>query len=227
MDSNNTLLGESVGIAGTGNTFAGYQAGYSNTGSWNTFLGYKTGRSNTANYNIFIGDQAGYSNTWGYCNTYIGHASGYFASGGFENTFTGYLAGYNNTGHSNTFYGHRAGLSNNSGNENTFIGNMAGPNNVSGSGNVFIGYGAGYNETGSDKLYIDNDSSGALIYGDFSTGRVGINTTTVTRNLNINDTMRLQPRASAPASPAEGDIYMDSITHKLMVYADGSWHACW
>lgn len=244
-DANNTFVGDSAGInsGGINNTFAGYGAGSSNTGINNTFLGYLAGYSNTANYNIFIGDRAGYSNTWGYCNTYIGHAAGY-SDGGFYDTFTGYLAGYNNTGHESSFYGYRAGTSNTSGNDNTFIGSYAGQNNTSGTsntflgafagnncstgtGNVFIGFGAGYSETSSNKLYIDNDASGALIYGDFAAGRVGINTTTVTRNLNINDTMRLQPRATAPSSPAEGDIYMNSTTHKLMVYDGTIWQACW
>ncbi|MDA9018095.1 hypothetical protein N8364_03400 [Saprospiraceae bacterium] len=58
-------------------------------------------------------------------------------------------------------------------------------------------------------------------------GNVGINTTTPARSLHISDVMRLEPRASSPSSPAEGDIYMDSTTHKLMVYDGSTWQACW
>jgi hypothetical protein len=222
MDANNTLLGEGTGSGGNGNTFAGYWAGSSNTGINNTFLGYMTGRSNTANYNIFIGDRAGYSNDWGYCNTFVGHAAGYLNVGGFYNTFTGYLAGYNNTGHDSTFYGYRAGISNTSGNDNTFLGYQAGQNNNSGTsntflgasagnantggnGNVFLGYGAGYSETGSNKLYIDNDSSGALIYGDFATGRVGISLTDPTEALDVQGTARLRGIGSSTGTEVVAD----------------------
>jgi hypothetical protein len=108
------------------------------------------------------------------------------------------------------------------------MGYAAGYKNQTGGGNVFLGYKAGYNETGSNKLYIANsDVNPPLIYGDFSSGRVGIGTTAPARNLHINDVMRLQPRASAPSSPAEGDIYMNSTTHKLMVYDGTAWRACW
>jgi hypothetical protein len=36
----------------------------------------------------------------------------------------------------------------------------------------------------------------------------------------------LQPRATAPSGAAEGDIYMDSSTHKLMVHTGTAWEAC-
>ena len=224
-DANNTFVGDSAGIysGGNSNTFAGYWAGSSNTGSYNTFLGYMTGLSNTANYNIFLGDRAGYSNTAGYCNTFLGHASGYSNNVGYYNTFTGYLAGYNNVyGHDNTFSGYRAGVSNNGGANNTFIGSFTGQNNTSGTsntflgasagnncstgtGNVFIGYGAGYSETGSNKLYIDNDSSGALIYGDFSTGRVGISLTDPTEALDVQGTARLRGIGSSTGTEVVAD----------------------
>jgi len=56
---------------------------------------------------------------------------------------------------------------------------------------------------------------------------VGIGTTTPARTLHVNDAMRLEPRATAPSSPSEGDMYMDSGTHKLMVYDGTVWQACW
>ena len=47
------------------------------------------------------------------------------------------------------------------------------------------------------------------------------------QKLHINDVMRLEPRATAPTSPAEGDVYMDSTMHKLMVFDGTTWQACW
>lgn len=58
-------------------------------------------------------------------------------------------------------------------------------------------------------------------------GRVGIRTTTPQRQLHVNDVMRLEPRATAPSSPAKGDIYMDDTTNKLRVYDGTQWQDCW
>jgi hypothetical protein len=58
-------------------------------------------------------------------------------------------------------------------------------------------------------------------------GNVGIGTDSPTRKLHINDVMRLEPRSSAPLTPMKGDIYMDDITNKLMVYDGTTWQACW
>ncbi len=85
---------------------------------------------------------------------------------------------YNNTtGFFNTGYGVNALWSNTTGNKNTAIGYQAGRSST-GTGSVFLGYEAGYYETGSNKLYIANSNTSTLIYGDFSTNKVGIGTTT-------------------------------------------------
>ena len=93
-----------------------------------------------------------------------------------QNTFYGSNAGYSNTtGQDNICVGPFAGYSNATGDSNTIIGLSAGNNNT-GSGNVFLGYNAGYNETGSNKLILIIAIRPApLIYGDFSTDKVGIN----------------------------------------------------
>lgn len=57
-----------------------------------------------------------------------------------------------------------------------------------------------------------------------SSGNFGINTTLPARTLHINDTMRLEPRASAPSSPAAGDIYFDSTLSKLRCYDGTAWN---
>jgi hypothetical protein len=75
------------------------------------------------------------------------------------------------------------------------VGKSAGLNNATGHGNVFIGKEAGYNETGSNKLYIANtkDTSDVLIYGDFSTGNIGLGT------LNPNAKLEVQGAQDDPA----------------------------
>ena len=71
----------------------------------------------------------------------------------------------------------------------------------------------------------DNNFPAALYISN--NGEVGVNSSSPQRNLHINDVMRLEPRSTVPTSPSEGDIYMDAITHKLMVYDGTIWQACW
>jgi hypothetical protein len=58
-------------------------------------------------------------------------------------------------------------------------------------------------------------------------GNVGIGTDSPARTLHVNSVMRLEPIATAPTSPAKGDIYMNGTTNKLMVYDGTTWQACW
>jgi hypothetical protein len=58
-------------------------------------------------------------------------------------------------------------------------------------------------------------------------GRVGIGITNPQRTLHISDVIRLEPTLTAPSNPAEGDIYMNASTHKLMVFDGTVWQACW
>ena len=197
---NNVLIGPNAGpniTAGANNTFIGYSAGANNT---------------TGPENVFVGYQAGFSNQEGGHNISIGHMAGYFNTA-WNNTFIGWQAGFNTT----------------TGSDNIFLGAEAGFSNQTGSRNIFLGFQAGRNETGSDKLYIANgpDDAHVLIYGDFAQKNVGIGTTSPARTLHVNDVLRLEPRDSAPADPSEGDIYMDSTTHKLMVFDGTNWQACW
>ncbi len=71
------------------------------------------------------------------------------------------------------------------GNNNTFLGYQAGFSNTTGNSNIFIGFEAGYYETGSDKLYIANSRDDVLIYGDFSSSRVGIGKTSPSQELDV------------------------------------------
>ena len=172
-DLDNLFVGEGAGTNNTGNhgTFVGDQAGHNNQGSQNTFLGKAAGLLNADGFqNTFVGSNAGVSNTSGYYNTFLG-------------SFTG---GDNVTGDFNTYLGAYAG-DGTKGSENTFLGYFAGAFDTAGSGNVFLGHKAGMNENGSDKLYIANgpDTSDVLIYGDFSTGNMGLGTLMPSERLDV------------------------------------------
>lgn len=54
-------------------------------------------------------------------------------------------------------------------------------------------------------------------------GYVGVGIATPSRTLHVSDVMRLEPRATEPSSPSEGDIYMNSSVHKLMFYDGTQW----
>jgi hypothetical protein len=56
-----------------------------------------------------------------------------------------------------------------------------------------------------------------------SDGNVGIGTTNPARPLHVSDVMRLQPRASAPGSPVEGDLYVNSSDHHIYCFLNGVW----
>jgi len=60
----------------------------------------------------------------------------------------------------------------------------------------------------------------------FGNGNVGIGTNTPSQKLDINGVMHLQP-TTEPANPTEGDIYMDSSSHKLRVFDGSNWHDLW
>jgi hypothetical protein len=168
--SDNVALGLNALTAnttGTGNTGVGSLAlGSTTTGVSNTAIGYWAMRFNTTgNDNIAIGVTAMRFNTTGSQNTVIGRQSSYQNISGSGLVSIGYMAGYNSLTGNNTAIGYQAGYSS------------------TGGGNVMLGYQAGYSETGSNKLYIANSSTATpLIYGDFTSGNVGIGTN------QINDT---------------------------------------
>ena len=117
-------------------------------------------------------------------------------------TSYGYCAG--NNGKFAALFGYRAGNSNTgTGSYNTFIGAYSGYSNISGSNNVFLGYQAGYNETGSNKLYIANGSTSTLIYGDFSSKKVGIGITDPNANLDVAGIAHFSGLTS-PSTPIQG-----------------------
>lgn len=81
---------------------------------------------------------------------------------------------------------------------------------------------------------IDNDQDGITDEADEgnyklgvgTVGNVGIGTATPGELLDVAGAMHLKP-GSAPSTPDEGDIYMDSTTHKLRCYDGTTWHDLW
>jgi len=211
----NTFAGNWAGFSnssGIKNLFIGHRAGVNNSsGICNVFLGPDAGGHNTtAYYNTFVGIGTGYNTTSGGFNSYYGINSGFAMAAGSNNAFYGSNSGYwFDGGYRNTFIGAEAGrggpnddppdpngddntlvgafTSTNLENafRNTIIGAYAGFSMRTGTNNVFLGYQAGYSETGSNKLYIANSSTNPLIYGDLSTKQLGINTTSLSKTLNV------------------------------------------
>ncbi|MDP1706505.1 MAG: hypothetical protein Q8L36_01670 [bacterium] len=160
----------------------------------NLFLGYLNGVNNNISGtgsegldNIFIGYRTGNGNTTGTRNTALGSEALEYNSTGYFNTAMGSFAShYNTTGVNNSSFGYFANYQNQTGTTNSAFGAEAGYSNTSGSGNVFLGYRAGYNETGSNKLYIANSSTNPpLIFGDFSSAKIGLGTTTPAYSLHV------------------------------------------
>ncbi|GEM_PF-3005138 len=176
-----TKLGYQAGNSntGSGNSFVGYNAGFTNTtGANNTANGYLALRNNTTgNTNSAFGVSALAANSTGISNTAIGTGNLETNLTASYNTAVGaFTLDVHSTGNNNVALGYYTLGLNQFGNSNTAIGTNAGYNNI-GSGNVFLGYQAGYNETSSNKLYIANNSTTApLIYGDFASNFVAIGT---------------------------------------------------
>ena len=73
--------------------------------------------------------------------------------------------------------------------------------------------------TGSGDLAVDTDT----LFVDVSEDAVGINNNAPARALHVNDTMRLEPRATAPASPSAGDVFFNSTSTNLEFYDGTAW----
>ena len=213
--SRNTFWGYRSGTdnsTGTGNTANGaFALDFNTTGIKNAAFGYYAlTMSTTGDYNTAVGADALFNNTTGISNTAlgeytlsdnssgnfntsIGSSSLYSSTTGNYNTANGANALYwNHTGSYNTAEGSNALYSITTGSNNVGVGPFAGYTDSTGSGNVFLGFKAGYNETGSNKLYIANDSiNPPLIYGDFSTGNVGIGTNTPDARLSVGGQIKI------------------------------------
>ena len=160
--------------SGNYNIYIGYGAGQDRTGQGNTVLGTNAGSYgyNTGIDNTLIGRNAGQGR--GNYNTMLGYGAGGFNASltPTYNTFLGYDAGGSNLLLNNITIGTTSGK-NATGDYNILLGYESGRYST-GSNNIILGYQAGYNLTGSNQLIIANNSSSALVTGDFANNTFNI-----------------------------------------------------
>lgn len=156
---------------GTNNLFLGVNSGNSSAGSNNVALGTNAGQSWNASAirNTALGGDTLSSATYGYQNTAVGW-SALNQNNGQDNTAVGKAALQQTSGDFNAAVGAHSMYQLVAGSNNTAIGDHAGSNLTSGSNNIMIGRGVtAPSATGSNQLNIGN-----LIYGNLSSGYVGI-----------------------------------------------------
>ena len=142
----------------------------------NTYLGYLAGNRTTGVQNTAIG-----------ANSLTNNSTGSYNFSGGVNALLN-----NSTGANNIAAGYNALQANTTGYFNVGLGNGAGFSNIAGFGNVFLGNLSGYNETGNNNLYISNSASATpLIYGNFSTNKLGIGFTTPQTTLHSSGTISI------------------------------------
>ena len=178
----NTNLGYNTFGAGTLEHTIGNSGYYNNAFGASALYSVTTGDSNMA-----FGSYSLYALTTGYGNVAIGASTARSVTTGFYNVAIGRLAMYPNMiGDYNTAIGTRSLYSLNptvetEGRGNIAIGYKTGDNITTGSRNIIIGYDIdALSATGDDQLNIGN-----TIYGDLSSGNVGIGTTSPTSALQV------------------------------------------
>jgi len=194
----NTFVGSAAGNSTAyRQTAIGNSAGYLNKGSYQSTLGFYSGYNNTGDYQTAIGYHAGYQNTGTY-TTVVGYFAGKENSGTSQTAFGNY-AGYQNTGARQAVLGQSAGQENtgnyltalgyaagykNTGDRVTSLGYYASQNNT-GDNVVAIGYEAGKDNTDDNQFIVQHGDTTPLIQGNFSSGNVGIGTTTPNAKLEV------------------------------------------
>lgn len=83
----------------------------------------------------------------------------------------------------------------------------------------------------TDRLFTIGNGTSSISRSDamvvLKNGNTGFGTSTPQRNVHVTEAMRLEPSATAPASPSAGDMYFSSVSNKLEVYDGTVWQACW
>jgi len=166
----NTVFGNQALLSNTDgerNTAIGYWAMYGNytgggDGEDNTALGWASlGNSSAGSRNTALGTSALTTNSIGHNNVAVGYQSLVENAAGSANVAVGYQAGFEING----------------GNNNILLGYRAGNNITTGSNNVIIGNDIEALPAGSNQMVIGAPD---LLYGDLTTKRIGIGTTTPT-----------------------------------------------
>jgi len=171
-------VGSNLGIGG--NVFASLTTGETNVAVGRNNLQYLTIGIN----NVAIGVQALRNNVSGNYNVAIGGGAMYssFGISSSNNTAIGNLALYaSTTGGNNVAIGSDAGKSVTTGANNVIIGESCSENLETGSNNIMIGFNITTPANGTSN-YV---RIGSLLYGDQSTGNLGISTTTIISKLNF------------------------------------------
>ena len=171
--------------------------------SANTVYGFN-GSFGDASGNVYIGVEAGNPYTLlatsaNSNNTFVGKQAGQSTTGLVNSVLIGYRAGATSTTTSSNSVSIGA-TSKSAGNSNVFIGYAAGTS--TGSNNIFIGPGVtNGGSAASNKLLIGSGASAALIVGDLTNNRLGINlsslsTTTPSLALDVNGYTRIGTNAN-------------------------------
>lgn len=163
----------------------------------NLYLGFKAASISDSYNSVVIGALA----------MQKASTSGNNISIGFQSMFS------NETGGHNVSIGTGALAANIHGGSNVAIGSLSGYKST-GSGNVFLGFQSGYAEQGNNKFVLNNDANRTpLIYGDFETGRLGVNTTdlknifTIKSNLANSSGLRFASLTNqSPAAASNGKV---------------------
>jgi len=215
--------------SGGQNSFIGFESGYSNTGGTNnTFVGYYSGRGSTGWGNSFLGAHVARYNTSGAHNSYFGSFAGYYNVTGSNNVIFGDSAGKGASGNSysdSTLIGYNAGYNlRTGGNNNVLLGFQAGNSLTTGASNIIIGY----DEDAPTATTSNHLNIGGAIFGNLSTGDIGIGTATVhsTSNLHIYDSAGAELRLGG-LSGTESQIVFeeDDQDNNFIIRYDGDVNA--
>lgn len=204
--TNNLFFGTGSGnYTNTGNK--NYAFGTENfpsltTGTENQAFGYRAAwMITTGQANTLIGSYAGQNITEGNNNVGLGYHALYASGGGGnDNVGIGYSAlnGIQPGSNYNVAVGNSSGAGTTTGDNNVFIGYQSGIFNTTGSNNIYLGYKAVYGagtSTNSGNIIIGYNLNPSLaddqfmlqnlLYGNLSSNRLGIGTTTLTGKLNF------------------------------------------
>lgn len=176
---------------GTGALTAYTTPGFAASNSRNTAIGDSAmALLTTGIRNVGVGTRAMHSSTTAFDNTAIGDSALYWQTTGSNNVAIGKSAMFSVTGANALTGTNNVAIGNlamrdirTTSATNTAVGTSAMQSILTATGNVALGASAGFNnQSNSNRLYIGNTASTALIHGDFASGRVMINATGMTTN---------------------------------------------
>jgi trimeric autotransporter adhesin len=160
-------------------------------------------------------------------NTFLGYQAAMRASGTYLTAIGSGALASTTTGLYNVALGTLSMHYNIVGSANTAIGTASGLGN-NGSGNIFLGFQAGANANGSNQLFIDNSGTPTpLIYGNFDSDRIGINTNNPNSTLSIDSRQNgitglefKQVNSSSPAIAPNGKVLTVDLSGRVVLARD-------